>query len=729
MKPPAAGWYDDTNDPMSHPIRHSLLALALLSLSLLLRCGGGGSRPGSREHPSIVLISIDTLRADHLPAYGYRGVATPAIDALGRDGVIYDEAYSHCPLTLPSHVSILTGLLPQDHGVRDNAGYALDAKSHPTVASLLAASGYATGAAVSAYVLRASSGIANGFQWYDDPIPVADNAAIGSMQRRGSETIASAESWIDAHADRPFFLFVHLYEPHAPYDPPQPWLTRYGRSYDGEIATSDALVGHLVNFLKAKSLYDDTVIVLLSDHGEGLMDHGEQEHGLLLYREALRVPLIVKLPGSHASSRRQDTVELIDVAPTLCELAHVRPAAGMHGRSLTAAPGAPRPVISETLYPRIHFGWSELRSVIDQDRHFIESPHPELYLWARDPAEKRNAADADRRSVAELRRVLDVAGRRIDLPSKVNREEAAKLASLGYVSAVSSTQGHLDDPKEHLGDLERLKSAEELIEERKFAEAVPLLERMLAENPRWSDVRDELGDTYEILGEYDKAVATYRRGIELNPELTSDFAVSLASVYLKEHKFDEAEAHAKLALRADPPVAHQMLGEIALEKGDLATAEREAAIAMAEPTEVLEAVMLLARVDAVRKNYDSAIGRLDEVRVEALKRHTPLPPHFFHIRGDIFGHMGRLDDAERDFRREIAGYPENLEAYSSLALLFSIGQKRDAALAVLEQMAAANPGPKALLAAATDLDEWGDHATAAKWRARAKKALPPAHGN
>jgi hypothetical protein len=253
----------------------------------------------------VIVLSIDTLRADHLPAYGYAKVSTPALDAFRKDAVLYENAYSHVPLTLPSHATLLTGLLPPQNGVRDNTGYAL-ARSHETLPERLRRSGYATGAAVSAVVMTKTSGVDRGFDFYEDSVEATSpGQPLGAIQRSGFETERIAEEWIGGREGKPFFFLLHLYEPHTPYRPPEPYASRYPDSpYDGEIATADAIAGKFFAFLKARGLYDSSVIVVMSDHGEGLGDHGEDEHGLLLYREDLHVPLVVKLPGAGRAGTR-----------------------------------------------------------------------------------------------------------------------------------------------------------------------------------------------------------------------------------------------------------------------------------------------------------------------------------------------------------------------------------------------------------------------------------------
>src|SRR6476469_2773084 len=283
-------------------------------LIALVAAGCNRSSADRFSNAPVILFSIDTLRADHLSSYGAKLVETPAIDRLAADGIVYENAYSHVPLTFPSHVTMLTGLLPFDNGVRSNIGYTLDPNAHATLPRLLAAHGYATGGAVSAYVLRGETGLASIFDFYDDSMEVWESATLGALQRHGDETVRVAENWLDGVHDKPFFLFLHLFEPHSPYEPVEPFRSKYTNPYDGEIATADAIVGRFLADLDRRGLYDKALIILAGDHGEGLGDHGESEHGVLLYREVLHVPLIVKLPGGKLARRRVAApAQLIDI--------------------------------------------------------------------------------------------------------------------------------------------------------------------------------------------------------------------------------------------------------------------------------------------------------------------------------------------------------------------------------------------------------------------------------
>ena len=378
-------------------LRRLRRAGAPVLLACLVAATGGcrGRVRGPFREASVVLISIDTLRSDRLPAYGYAKGSTPAIDAISRQGVVFESVWSHCPLTLPAHASMFTGLLPPHHGVRDNMGFALE-PTHRTLATRFKAAGFTTGGAVSSYVLRRSTGIAQGFDLYDDALVVDSSVeSLGAQQRDGAIATESLGRWIDTQGDRRFFAFLHLYEPHTPYAPP-PQHRDHADPYDGEVAYADELVGRLVASLRARGLLDRVILAVTSDHGEGLLDHGEQEHGFFLYREAVQVPLVLRLPGaSGAGTRVKGVVSQVDLAATLLDLAGL-PQDGMDGISQRAAldtgTASSRPVYSETYFPRYHFGWSELLAVTEERYRYIRAPRVELYDLHRDPAERLNLA-------------------------------------------------------------------------------------------------------------------------------------------------------------------------------------------------------------------------------------------------------------------------------------------------------------------------------------------------
>ncbi|HEX6639464.1 MAG TPA: sulfatase-like hydrolase/transferase, partial [Thermoanaerobaculia bacterium] len=445
-----------------------------------------------------------------------------------------------------------------------------------------------------------------------------------NVARRGRDSVGIARQWMATKSAQPFFAFVHLFEPHAPYEP----------TYDAEIATADALVGDLLDSLRASNLYDDALIIVLSDHGEGLGDHGEHEHGVLLYREALQVPLIVKLPRNERKGTRvAEVVQLVDVLPTIAAVTGSE-APQTDGRSLLE-PGA-REVFSETLYPRLHLGWSDLRSVIAWPHHLIDGPKPELYDVARDARETRDIHETDRRVFAKLRTDLASAPSAPAVAQRIDAEEAKKLAALGYVSGQSSATASTLNPRDHLQDLAALKEVTELMAAARFAEAAALMEKLLATNPGWSDLRDQLGVAYEQLGDFARAEKTYRDAIRATPELAPEFAVSLANVLIERGALDDAEAHVKLALNARPNDAHELLARIAAARGDFATARREAEVAHSD--------FLLAQVLLAQHDAEGALKILQ--RIYATKK---LPTGYFRVAGEVFTALGRTEEARMAF--------------------------------------------------------------------------------
>jgi choline-sulfatase len=658
-----------------------------------------------RQPPPVILISIDTLRADYVsPA------RTPHIDTLGREALVFKNAWSHCPLTLPSHLSLFTGLLPPEHGVRDNSGYHFDGDAHATLASILRARGYRTGAAVSAYVLRATTGASNGFESYDDAIGLIEGAPLGALQRGGDATEKIAEQWIDAHRDEPFFYFLHLYEPHAPYQP----------SYDADVRAADAITGRFLEHLKQSGIYDRAVIVLVSDHGEGLMDHGEQEHGVFLYAEDLRVPLIVKVPKSAKRGSTSAAVQLIDVAPTILEAAGIPIPASMKGVSLLNNPPQDRAIYAESFFPRIHLGWSELRSMLRMHLHAIDAPRGEIYDLARDPDEKTNAIERERRAFSELRTLARRTAGEFHAPEQIDPEEAKKLAALGYVSAGAEPTGPLPDPKDVIGQLARLKSVAGFRALGDHEGAIGALKLLLAENPRWSDVREQLGEEYDATGDHETAARLYKEGIAMTPRLAGSFALSAGFALLEAGKIEDAEAHAQLALSAREPGAHLLLGELAFARHDLAGAAREEALAETSAAEKTHALFLSARIAAAQHEYARTLELLDVVIRESKKTGASLPRRFHYVAADALARLNRPEDAEREFQRAIAANPRDLQAYADLSLLQLIRGRRDEANATLSKLAALHPKPSVCLDIAKQLETFGDRTGAAAWRHRAR---------
>jgi len=704
----------------ANPLRCLILFLPLFLLA------GCGSRPERAAGAPVILISIDTLRADRLPAYGHREGSTPAIDRLAADGILFESAWAHVPLTLPSHASLFTGLLPPANGVRSNLGYRLDPERGPTLASVLARHGYATGGAVSAYVLRHETGIGAGFERWDDAIDFSSEATLSELERPGEATVDAALAWLAGVGERPFFLFVHLFEPHFPYEPPSPFRERLADPYDGEIATADAAVGRLLDWLRTRGIYDRAVVILLSDHGEGLGDHGEKEHGILLYRENLQVPLIVKLPRQRrAGERVARPVGLVDVAPTLYELLGMEPPSGLPGASLLAPEKAVEPgraLYAETLYPRIHLGWSELRSLCDGRWQYIEGPDPELYDLAHDPQERENVLARERREYRRLADQLKEIPLALEAAAEASAEERAKLAALGYLTgAAPEPRGARLDPKLEIALLEELQEAFRLANTGALPRALTALDGILQRQPALTDARLQRAAVLRRLGRLPEAKEEYLRVARESEPHRESVALEVAKLELDLGDAVAAEKHARLALAASPAEARLVLAAAAERQGDLATAEREAREALGPVDRPhLPALVFLARIGIERGEPAAAVELLAGVRERIAAGEIASVATLEGTAGDALARLGRAAEAEAAFRREIARFPGGTEAYARLALLLASQRRFDEIRPLLDAMVAAQPGPRALLVAGQVMEDLGNRGDAAAYRARAR---------
>lgn len=679
---------------------------AVLTVVALLIAAGVWFLVARRSAPGpIVLVSIDTLRADHLPIYGYTKVKTPNIDRLAQNGsVVFTHAYSHAPQTLPAHTSILSGQLPFEHGVRDNVGFTVK-PGQWFVQRALHDLGWPTGGFVSAYVLRKATGIDQGFDVYDSEMPpTSGERAIGQVQRDGEKTLAAALRWVDARDRRkPFFLFVHFYEPHKPYEPPARF-SQY-QPYDGEIAYSDELVGRLLDHLRDLDLYTRATIVLLSDHGEGLGDHGEQEHGLFLYQETQHVPLVVKLGGQAAGSRLVGTpVQHIDIVPTLLDIAHAAKPSTLRGRSLlpllTGSGTVPdTDIYAEALYSRYHFGWSELYSLTDTRYQFIRAPHDELYDLQQDPHESRSIA-GDRPQVRQaMRGAIEslIANASIAAPAAVDEQDRQRLAALGYVGTGSNASlslpgDSLPDPKDKIQVLEKYRRAADLAGSYRFAEATTIYRELLAQDPEMTDVWLQLAEVCLRQGLVADAVEAYKEVIKRNPKDAGSL-LGAGGGLLRLGKIDEAQKHAELAVSVAPAAGHELLAKIALARHDRETALREAKLAQqADPTLpmplVVEGLLLYNQ-----GRYEEALGPFLSAR-DALRGRTVQINDLNYYIGDSLAHLERYPEAEPFFLEEIRLFPHNARARAGLAMLYrAMGRDAESDRAI-DALLRASPTPE-----------------------------------
>ena len=643
-------------------------ALGLLNLLCAVAEGGGIVVPlaAAEPKPNVILITVDTVRADHLGCYGYAQIQTPNIDQLAREGARFTQAYTPVPVTLPAHAALLTGAFPMATGMHDFSGNKLPT-SVPTLAKVLRDNGYATAAFIGSAVLDSRFGLNQGFDTYFDHFEFSrlDEAHLDQMERRGDLVMDEALRWLKVIPRQPFFLWVHLYDPHDPYTPPEPYASRYrGRPYDGEIAFADVQVGRLVTYLKQRAVFDRSLIVLASDHGEALGEHGERTHGFFIYNSTLHVPLLMKFPGV-APREVADEVSLVDVMPTLLQALKIPIPSTVQGRSLLALvlgrPAAgPSNLYAESYLPLLHFRWNQLRSFQSRGMKYIDAPRPELYDTRTDPKELKNLYQARRAFGHEMRDRLYGLIRRFTPTTGAGTEKELtdpalleRLRSLGYVAVSAGTFAEaggkpLPDPKDRIQvyelvaeattdgqrgrfeeSLRKLREAEKIESEsltihyltaldyyrlKDYRRAIERFQSALRLNPQFALAAYYLGVAQLQTGDLEGAAASFVRTLELDPTNFSA-AFNLGAVYTRQKRVDEAIRAFERAVEVFPDYAeaHEALGEmyLYLKRTDDAVRELERAVAIAPKMQKAHyhlgrAYQALGRTADAQREFDRA---------------------------------------------------------------------------------------------------------------------------
>jgi arylsulfatase A-like enzyme/Flp pilus assembly protein TadD len=653
----------------------------------------------ARHPPNVVLVTLDTTRADHLGVYGDRRARTPNLDRLAAGGVVFERAVTVAPLTLPAHASLLTGLYPFAHGVRNNGNFALRADV-PTLATALQGAGYRTAAFVSAFVLDRRSGLSRGFDVYDDRL---------DLERRGDATVAAAARWMaDTAADaRPFFVWVHLYDPHDPYDPPPPYREAFaGRLYDGEIALDDDAIGTLLARLPAGGR-DRTAIAVAGDHGESLGEHGEATHGLFVYESSIRVPMIIAAPTHVAPGRRVPAlVRTIDLAPTLLEIAGVTPPAGLQGHSLLPlvrgrTPGPPD-AYSETYFPQLYMNWAALRSIQDGRWKFIDAPVPELYDLANDPRELDNVAPREPARTAALRRAFDGitgGGDGAMAAARIDRETAQKLAALGYIGAAAAPprpSSSRADPKSMVDVFNRLRDANAAIQQRRPADAEAASRAVLQRDPDNAFAAMILARSEMEQGRYREAAGAYRRYAALVP--TSADAHHWVAICLSRLG-DAAGALAEedAALTLDPQHAEAL----DLRGGLLAAGGRthDAIVSLRAAVDIAPGNVAF-RVGLARVLISTGSLSEADVQVRQALSLQPENPDALAASGSLLAAQGQHDAARIAFERALARRPDDDDVRLDYAGVLEQLDRRADAKAQYERLARGPDTPDAIRRAA-----------------------------
>ena len=632
----------------------------------------------SKPRMNVLLVTLDTTRADHVGCYGYAGALTTTCDSLAKEGVLFEQAYATVPLTLPSHASILTGLYPPETGIHNNGRGHLK-ESFATLAESLRGQGYETGAFVGSIVLPARTGLSNGFQMYDDDMAGGQrHGHEAHLMRSARLVIDSALNWLRGRPSRPFFCWIHLYDPHAPFEGhAEVFQNRFqGKEYDGDIAFADLQVGRLLKHLKDKGQYDNTMIIVVGDHGESFGEHDELEHGFLLYNATLRVPLIMSVPGGCQPGYRVPTsVSLVDIYPTVLKCLNLPLPAHVSGGDLSAAlkgsPIEPRACYSESEACYASFRWAPLRSIATNSWKYVNSTHEELYDLEQDPNELKNLATAQPEQLEQMRLTLESV-----LESMVYCEESdtpfdpkhmKQLSALGYLGGLKRPASSADsaellpDVKEMLGFYNAEIDARKLLSSEP-EQAVAKLRQIIQAAPTFLPARLTLATALQSLKRFDEAIEVYKQATESHPEAT-DPHFDLAKVYFNRGMRREALGEYEAVLKIDPhyAMAHINLATILMEEGDNVEARKHFKAGLEDFPESTVALF----------NYSVFLqrqGDLESAR-RYLTRASLLDPQMAQIHyqlGLVLVEQNRFDEAATQFRETLRINPRFAGAVEQL---------------------------------------------------------------
>lgn len=642
------------------------LLVCCLTAGLGVAAAPQKAAPQKKEpQPDVFLVTIDTLRADHVHCYGYDHIQTPALDALAQDGIRFTQAFTPSPITNTSHTSILTGLLPSSHGVTDFAVPLSPA--HPTWAQLLHAQGYYTAAFIAAVILDSKSlapGLDRGFDFYDNfPRQSQTKSRWGRLERRGMDVVQRAEAWLSAHPYGPHFIWVHLYDPHDPYEPPAPYSQIYkDRLYDGEVAYADSALANFISYLKKNRWYENSVIVVVGDHGEGLGEHHENTHGIFLYDSTTHVPLIFKTPAGTSGGKKrvvEAQVRTTDILPTVLDLTAIPAPSRLDGESLKPyfsgenRNASERVVFGETDYP-LRFGWAPLRSVRAQGHKFIEAPRPELYDLRQDTAELANQYEPWNEQVKSFRGLLAEVRAKAPPPEPsrgtVGQGTIDELKALGYLGkadAGSSTNvpepSLLPDPKDRIEEQNLLHQAMLASEDGRDAAARESLEKVLDLDPKSSTALRQLGELELHARDYPQSAQHLKAALEIDP---NDDTVAFHAAQALEKTNDLAGARvaleASLKLKPEQIEARLLLGKVYLELKNVKAAEDQFDAALLLQPNSIEGQLGLAQAKIAAGDFEGAMHQL-----ESLSHSQSRNAEVFELLAQACAGLGKKTEAQR----------------------------------------------------------------------------------
>jgi len=650
-----------------------------------------------------LFISIDTLRADHLSCYGYEAINTPNIDALASGGIRFSKAYTPVPVTLPSHSTMMTGLFPIGHGVRNNGTFRLE-DENLTLAEIFQQAGYRTGAFIGAFVLDSRFGLDQGFDVYDDQLGSgSDEKVLFYNERPADEVVDSAIEWIKQKENRPFFAFIHCFDPHAPYAPPSPFREEYSKNlYDGEVKYVDEVMGRLFKTLKDMDLFDNTLICFTSDHGEGLGEHEEKTHAIFIYDATIHVPLIFHYPEKITPGQVADQeVTLTDIFPTILDLLGFQSQPLVHGVPLLKDGTLPQrefQMYCETFYPLYNHKWSPLEGLRTAEWKYIRAPRSELYHLAEDPRELNDLYDERPDMVKKMDKHLDemirffsntgISGRS---KMSMDKDTQQKLESLGYIWTASIGEEDkgltYPDPKDMIGLLEFLNRGTYYYMIEDYDNAIKEFKDLLKINPNDVFTHFVLGFVYDKKGWTEMAIEELQEAIRLDSGYINAYN-NLGTIYNRIGRLDEAIQCFSRAIELNPTYieAYDNLGVVYYLKRDY-----EKAMTFFQKALDLEPAYAQA-FNNIGSIY-VAQGRFDEA-IEPIKKAMEYDPNLtdsFNNLGSAYLGLGRLEEAEDLFKEAIERDPDHDEARVNLATVYISMMQYEKAHKEIEQIIARNP--------------------------------------
>jgi len=639
------------------------------------------------EGLNVLLITLDTTRADRLGCYGYAKAKTPNLDALARNGVRFANAYTPVPLTLPAHASILTGLTPLAHGVRNNGSYFLS-YDKTTLAEILRDKGATTGAFVASFSVDSRFGLDQGFDVYDDHFQEGSPFKALNAERKAEQVLEAFSNWMSRIGGERFFAWVHFFDPHLPYSPPSPYRENFADDlYDGEVAYMDFILGEVLRKIRERGILSRTLVVVAGDHGEAFGEKGEAGHGVFLYDMAVRVPLIFYAEGHLPYDRVVEArVRLIDILPTVLDLLGMAAPEGVQGQSLIPhiQKRSPKDLDTyiETFYPRENFGWAALTGIISGRRKYIQAPKAELYDLEDDPREEKNLAAGEARTAAGLKSLLatvvqasGTTGVGESAPKELTADERARLRSLGYVDYSEPGVRTDADPKDKLEELKMVQDAEKAEFEGRFDEAAELHEKMLAIRPRAASSYVNLALARARQKDFDGAVATLKQGLERLPgnEL---LMTRLGYTFLVMNRWNEAMETMAEILKTNPRSIDALTALAVILDG---TGKKAEAREYFESALSVEPENKFLRV-AYAGNLASTGFLAEAIAIyEKLVIDFPRDTGLYRALGIAYGIGGNFDEAIKNFK-QITYIAPTPDAYYNLAI--SYRQKGDIAEAV-----------------------------------------------